>query len=668
MSYVTSGFFNYTVSTIVTAGHRWYECDFNNFKYVYITIDRSPSPLSGYIKTRAVGDSTSIRNIYWAVETGETGIVSEYRHTSPGSTSGPFSRSYSGVQTSSTNMGVDFQHDTTYKLSNQNDDFVSYDWIYTNIPMFYYNDIEGIDLYINNGDTSHDVNPNNREYLHADWTVAYTNATNTQYSLACNIAQFYDNTSVFYGMSDVARIHLNIDYNIGTELVSVYSNEYAYGQTWSDTLTRIIGDSNLDIASQIANKIATLLDIDRIQMRFYVSLPDGTITARGYVNFDHQNVLQYGFIDTVHGDTINFKSGVVLDDTDSDISNPEIEEETSDTEETKNVSQYSGTNILYNTYALSPQECRGIGSYLWGADFLTDIKLVNNNPIENIISCKLFPIDFEGQQSQNFYVYIGNCNTETIGGVLPKNVFMYESNPLKIERYFGNKKDNLKFLDYAPYTKIEIMLPFIGIKEMPTDTIMGKSVKLRWWLDVVTGTLETDILLLADESYHPLLIFNSQIGVDIPLTAQNLAQVQAGYIQNAIGGGFALASGNVAGAVSAVLNGATQQYHSQTQGTPSPACSVQSNLTPELIITRPKIDLVGTVNYSNNTRDINKAYRDIEGSPCFKVENLGGLDGYTEVENAQDLAIDGALNEEVNEIIRLLSDGVILHKNILGGL
>ena len=502
---------------------------------------------------------------------------------------------------------------------------------------------------------------------YANWTVGYTNSNDTVYSLACSVPAFYDPDSEYYGKNEVASIDLQAIYVIGETPTSIYHTSYPYGQTWQGQLSQIIGQSGMSVANQIAVGAASILDLDRITLVFNVSIPtdsDPHVLPRGRVVFDHEEVEDYGFLDETHGDTINFKSGVVLDDSDSDIDNPDPDDEESDDITDPSVSDVTGTGLLTKTYVLTPQEAQGVGQFIWGASFIQNIRLLNNSPIENIVSCKLFPFDLVGTAEN---VQIGNVDTGTASQKIAQNIVSYTSNALLIPHFYKNQCDNMEFLDYDPYTKVEIFLPFIGIKELPTDLIMGKNIKLKWIVDLTCGTLETDVLIeYKSGKYCPLYIFNSQCGADIPLTAQNLSQVQAAYIGNAISGGVSLASGNVAGVMQSLAGAAMTQYHSQSSGTPSPGTALQGYLKPYVRITRPDAKLIGSAMDGDDIDDPCFMYKRLIGSPLYQVKNLGSLMGYTEIENPQ-IVIPGALGVEIDEVNRLLSEGVILkYPDIIG--
>ena len=43
------------------------------------------------------------------------------------------------------------------------------------------------------------------------------------------------------------------------------------------------------------------------------------------------------------------------------------------------------------------------------------------------------------------------------------------------------------YLDFLPYTKTQLYLPYIGIVDVSTDDIMDKSMAIKYHVDILTG-------------------------------------------------------------------------------------------------------------------------------------------------------------------------------------
>lgn len=81
-------------------------------------------------------------------------------------------------------------------------------------------------------------------------------------------------------------------------------------------------------------------------------------------------------------------------------------------------------------------------------------------------------------------------------------------------------------LDYSPFAKLEIYLPFIGTKELDIDVIRGKEIKLIYKVNVMSGKC----LAVLQYNNIPLYQFEGTIGEDIPF-ATNTRSVDFGTIR-----------------------------------------------------------------------------------------------------------------------------------------
>lgn len=81
-------------------------------------------------------------------------------------------------------------------------------------------------------------------------------------------------------------------------------------------------------------------------------------------------------------------------------------------------------------------------------------------------------------------------------------------------------------LDYSPFAKLEIYLPFIGTKELDIDVIRGKEIQLIYKVNVMSGKC----LAVLQYNDIPLYQFEGTIGEDIPF-ATNTESVDFGSIR-----------------------------------------------------------------------------------------------------------------------------------------
>lgn len=327
------------------------------------------------------------------------------------------------------------------------------------------------------------------------------------------------------------------------------------------------------------------------------------------------------------------------DDTDKD------DDETGDGDDkiyTGGTDSVNGSALLTTSYALTVQQIHAFGSWLWGSTLADDIKLVNNNPVENIVSAKLFPFSVSGTQSE---VQLGNVTSNINGQKLAENVartFTF-GKTVTIPKYYSlsaNYGGRYAFLDYA-CTRIQIYLPYIGIKELDPSIILDNPFVIKYYVDLVTGMCRC---VLQSHSRN-LYIFDGQIGQDIPITSSNRAQVEVGYIQGGIQTITKLLSSDLIGALSSAINTASIQYHSETTGTPTPCNSRFDSQQAYIIVDRPDVPAIPS------------SFEHQNGRICNKTMTISKLSGYVEIDNTVDLTGIKCLESEREELLSILSSG-----------
>lgn len=291
----------------------------------------------------------------------------------------------------------------------------------------------------------------------------------------------------------------------------------------------------------------------------------------------------------------------------------------------------AGIGVLTSTFKMTKERLIQLGQFLWGANIFDKFSLVNNNPIENIISCKSIPINTDGANQE---IILGNVATGVNGEKISNNFAKQTIGSIAINEHYHN------FLDYAPYTNVILYLPYIGFKELDTTLVMNKTLQVIYTVDAITGGCLAQVYVNNVRLYE----FTGNVGIDIPITASNRAQVEAGYIQAGVGATASALGGNVGSAVTSLLNSATSQYHYSSTGNPSPMCVASTNRTCYVIIDRP--------NYQNL-----KAFNHTRGRKCYLSKTISTLHGFTICDSNIDLSGINATQSELEELKEILSSG-----------
>ena len=291
----------------------------------------------------------------------------------------------------------------------------------------------------------------------------------------------------------------------------------------------------------------------------------------------------------------------------------------------------SGIGVLTSTFHMTKERLVQLGQFLWGSSIFDEFSLINNNPIENIISCKAIPYAISGTTQE---ITLGNVKTGVNGEKISQNFSKQTIGSVAIAEHYHN------FLDYAPYTNVIIYLPYIGFKELDASLVMGKTLRIEYTLDVITGGCLAQIYVGKIRLYE----FTGNIGVDISITASNRAQVESAYINAGVGVVNSAMSGNVTGAVNSIIGAATSQYHYSGTGNPSPSCVASTNRTCYVVIDRPQYQPL-------------KAFNHTRGRMCCLSKTIGNLKGYTVCDGNIDISGISATDEEKDEIVNILSTG-----------
>lgn len=303
----------------------------------------------------------------------------------------------------------------------------------------------------------------------------------------------------------------------------------------------------------------------------------------------------------------------------------------------------SNVGLLTDTYIVNDTTLKAIGKTLWSPSFRQAIELVNDNPIENIISVKSLPIQPNVSGATLSNIVIGNVDfgNEIQGYKLPHTFNPIKTiGTLKIPRKFSNELD---WLNYNPYTTAQLFLPYIGIVDIDIQKALDRDLTLKYIFDVITGSCTAGLYL---SNGLEIQKWQGNIAIDIPVTASNRAQVESQYVQGGLNTVVDLLTGNFAGAISTAMNTAITPFHSSTNGSPSPSCDAFDIQNAYLIIDTPMYD---------RPERFNKDF----GVPLNMSRQFKNLRGFTQCDNPH---IDGipCTEAERAEIESLLREGVYL--------
>lgn len=344
-------------------------------------------------------------------------------------------------------------------------------------------------------------------------------------------------------------------------------------------------------------------------------------------------------------------------------------------------------------YVINSTGIQGLSNELWTIiDNLlvnpTDIEnlynmsldaFLTNNPIDAIVSVKKFPLSSvpHGENIEN--VYLGKVQTGAAAYPLAMQQARYNFTSIPIFPKFGNC-----FLDYAPYTKMQLYVPFCGTIDIDAADFMGHNLSVEMVIDFITGTVTAYVL--ANE-----LVVTSLTGtcaIDIPITGTEQATVNSAYEsatiserqarKNEIMQTVGIFTHPIKTAtkplttsserVSVALDRAQREYELthiniplRQIGQASPLNSWALEFVCRLIIYYPDGECI-SFNATNEPSLITEkveTFGAVNGFATVETDTLNSFTGFTQVSDA-DLSGVSATDTEKNMILSLLQSGVYI--------
>lgn len=301
---------------------------------------------------------------------------------------------------------------------------------------------------------------------------------------------------------------------------------------------------------------------------------------------------------------------------------------------------------LYTIWNPSQAQLNSLASFLWSTDFVDTIKKILQSPMDALISLALFPVTPPTDGTHN--ISLGYIDSGVSARRVSDQFMTVQTSGLVVPHKYNS------YLDYAPYTRAEIFLPFIGFCPLNINDIMGKSVDVTYNIDLLSGVCTAIVHANAQSLYS----YSGNMAMFLPLSAGNWARMLT-PIFGMVGGVTSLAAG-IGGVMSgAPLLASTGMAVSGAEsignmdgnsvsrsGGISGNAGIMGDYQPFIVVTRP-------INDKPTTYDSNI------GQTYNKSARLGTLSGFTVIEEAH---IEGmnATDAEKQEIEQLLKEGVIL--------
>lgn len=301
---------------------------------------------------------------------------------------------------------------------------------------------------------------------------------------------------------------------------------------------------------------------------------------------------------------------------------------------------------MITMYYCTNAQLQALANYLWTNiyDLETNFVKLFANPMDCIIGLGIVPVT--PSLGSAAAVHFGNISTSVYMTKLASQFQEFDCGTVSIPKWLGC------FMDYSPYVKISLYLPYIGYRDLSADDVVGDTIHVVYHIDCLTGGC---CAFVETGKKGLLYTFNGSCIANVPLTATNYSTA----IQNAVsavGAGLTTVAGiatgaapiAAAGVAAGLSNAANTAINSKPQiqrsGAMGGAAGLLSYQRPQLIIERPRMCVPNQLNH-------------FVGNTFYVTRRLGNIKGFAQIDmiNLDNVPCTA---DERKELESLLHEGV----------
>ncbi len=291
-------------------------------------------------------------------------------------------------------------------------------------------------------------------------------------------------------------------------------------------------------------------------------------------------------------------------------------------------------------------------------DIKRGVEMYGENPINAVAGMTFFPFDLT-----TCFRNWGTAGSIWFGGYELQNVSVKELSNFNGYVDIGSIQilesfPNGDYRNYEPYCSLAIWLPFIGLQELKMNKYVGKTLSIRYYVDVLTGGCIA--CLFADGVLVDY--FNGSMGVQLPISLSDYASFTASQIQNLteLGTSAVNAVGNVAtknpiGAAEGLIGyeksifNLSQNALSNFNTTKGASTSMINQYLPNYVYVI--FSIIETEETSN--------LMTLEGRRTNASGTVGSFSGFLQVESVK-LNCSGATDAEKAKVEQMLAQGIYI--------
>lgn len=316
-----------------------------------------------------------------------------------------------------------------------------------------------------------------------------------------------------------------------------------------------------------------------------------------------------------------------------------------------------------NIYVPSASDLRALAAYMWAGAFdIENFRKIVADPMDAIMGLSILPVTASQIGVTSSVLSIGNISTGLTMNHATSQYVAVDCGTVEILPKWG------AYLDFAPYSKLQLYLPYIGFVDISLDDVMNGSIGVRYSIDILSGTC----IAFVKCKDHVIYEFGGSCACQCPVTEGQYRNGLFGVL-DLISGVGQLVSAGASAVPSSSGNTSSASMAANIGGAVVGAVDAIEGMAGTLVsMVKPQIGRSGSVGGSAGLMGYQMPYLVLTvphmcipgdqnkymGYPSFVTMQMAELSGYTEI-NVTHLNNMSATDTEIAEILSLLSTGVI---------
>lgn len=183
---------------------------------------------------------------------------------------------------------------------------------------------------------------------------------------------------------------------------------------------------------------------------------------------------------------------------------------------------------VYRAYAMTASQLNDFSDQLWNTNVLDALSRYLQNPADLVLGLYSYPFNVDSSSTAtnigfNWCDAWGLSSIVASGYPISTHLQHITFGYIEIPHYSET------FYDYAPYSGIQIHLPYIGFVPLKMSEVVGRKIYIDYYVDLLSGDFTAELSvngsILDPEGIPVIGLYQGNIAKPMPISQQNMGQI-----------------------------------------------------------------------------------------------------------------------------------------------